>query len=126
MPLSITHNSVLRIEAQLGVCEPGEAAPEHHVAGRRVFRTGQIAASLRNPGEGGGDRPRRRPAASPDTRSRVSISVLVGAASGAAQFIIASQNTRRPMTQMIANKFVSRSAVRSLACSARQPDFSTL
>ena len=48
------------------------------------------------------------------------------AASGVARLVIVSQNTRHPTTHSTASKLVSRATVRSLDCSAPQPDFSTL
>ncbi len=45
---------------------------------------------------------------------------------GLVRLTIVSQNTRQAMMQNTAIRFVSRSAVRSLASSALQPDFKTL
>jgi len=46
--LSITHNSVLQLEAEMDVGEPGGVAPEHHVARWWVFRSCQVATQLRD------------------------------------------------------------------------------
>src|SRR5262249_12882054 len=46
--LSITHNSVIKFVAEVDVSEAGEATPEDHVSGRRIFRSRQVTSQLRD------------------------------------------------------------------------------
>jgi hypothetical protein len=56
----------------------------------------------------------------------VTVRASPGSASGAARFIMVSQKIRHARMQKMAMRLTSRSAVRSLASSARQPDLRIL
>ena len=73
--LSITHNWIVQFEAQAEIGQSGESAPDDHVARRRVVRSGQVAAQLRDCHEVVGHRSVSRvavtrPRSDPGPRSR--------------------------------------------------------
>ena len=55
-----------------------------------------------------------------------SVSTRAGSRSGSTRLSIVNQNTPQLRMQNTASNLTSRSAVRSRACSAREPDFRTL
>jgi hypothetical protein len=61
--LSITHNFGSQLGAEEDVGEPGEPAPDHHVARRRVILAPQVASQPGDSSQVMGGRPRwcRRP-----------------------------------------------------------------
>jgi len=93
---------------------------------------GEIAAEHGDLQQVSGDvrRWRRGRARDASIRSRAEISAKVrtlsGAASGLARADMVTKKMHQLTTAMRARNFVSRSAVSSLASSARQPDFMTL
>ncbi len=112
---------------EFGIHVARPSGPHDGVAGGWIVGTGEIAAEARNESRVIGERTDwHRPLARYARRSiRViwsSVSTSRGDAFGAARLIMVIQNSRQARIQNIAMKLTRRSAVRSRASSARQPD----
>jgi len=133
--LSITHNSVSSTRSRDGCREPGESAPEQPCCPVVGLSFVPSSPQLRDLHEVVSDPsaslpvPRNLvPCSRPSGQDSISVFVraVSAAASGVARLVIVSQNTRQPMMQKHRQQVASRDAVRNLARSAWQPDFSTL
>ena len=114
------------------VVQSREPAPHDDVARRRILGAGEIAAEPGDLDEVERDRPAaggsavESESADRGFSSPTPVSTWAGSRSGMARLSIVNQNTRQLRMQNTASNRTSRSAVRSRACSARQPDFKIL